>query len=278
MRDVATEAACFIAEHAEEPLSLADVADHVGYSPFHLARSFERSLGQPPGRFLTAHRFQRAKGLLLDTDARIADVCCAVGFSSQGTFTRRFTAEVGVSPGEFRRLPHRLADNPPRPVLVPGTARAGGEVSGTVALSPAARIALGGGASIYVGLFARRVPSGVPASGALLDEEGRFHLTGVPAGRYWLMSTAFAARACPSAHLVPSWNVVGGSPEPVRVAAGSVEHREITLGVAPPWSAPVLVALPPLAAPIAQDRRRQRRAAGLPSSSPVKTGSPGSRL
>lgn len=277
MQDVATEAARFIAAHAEEPLSLADVADHVGYSPFHLARTFERAMGQPPGRFLAAHRFQRAKRLLLESDERVADVCCAVGFSSQGTFTRRFTTEVGVSPGEFRRLPHRLADAPPRPVLVPGAVRDGGEVTGTVEISPAARTALGGGASIYVGLFARRVPSGVPVSGALLDDAGRFRLTGVAPGAYWLMSTAFAARACPSAHLVPSWNVVGGAAAPVRVVAGSVEHREITLRVVPPWSAPVLVALPPLAAPIAQDRRRQPRPVRLCSSSPAKTGSPGSR-
>lgn len=276
MQDVATKAARFIAAHAEEAITLGDVADHVGYSPFHLARAFERTLGQPPGRFLAAHRFQRAKRLLLDTDERIGDICCAIGFSSQGTFTRRFTAEVGVSPGDFRRLPDRLADAPPRPVAVPGAAPTGGTVAGSAAIGPAARVALGGPAAVYVGLFARRVPGGVPVSGALLDDAGGFRLTGVPVGTYWLMSTAFAAGACPSTHLVPPWNVVGGSPEPVRVAAGSFEHREIELGVVPSWSAPVLVALPPLASPMAQDRRRQLAAAGLPSGSIVHAGSPGS--
>lgn len=265
MPDVAVEAACFIAGHAREPISLADVADHVGYSPFHLARAFERAHGQPPGRFLAAHRFQRAKRLLLDTDERVVDICCEVGFSSVGTFTRRFTADIGLSPVSFRRLPDVLSDAPPRPVLVPGRASTGGVVTGTVRLAPAARIALGGAPAIYVGLFPRRSPRGVPVVGALLDEEGRFGLTGVPPGTYWLLATAFAARAGHAEQLVPGWNVVGGSATPVRVSpARRRENREITLRVVPPWSAPVLVALPPLASPIAQDRRRQPLAAGLP--------------
>lgn len=41
------EAARFIAVHADADIALGDVADHVGYSPFHLARSFERELGVP---------------------------------------------------------------------------------------------------------------------------------------------------------------------------------------------------------------------------------------
>ena len=87
MHDVSVKAARFITEHAPERIVLADVADHVGYSPFHLARLFERHVGVPPGQFLAAHRFQRAKWLLLSGDERIIDVCFAVGFTSVGTFT-----------------------------------------------------------------------------------------------------------------------------------------------------------------------------------------------
>ncbi|MCI2419363.1 AraC family transcriptional regulator [Saccharopolyspora sp. K220] len=258
MPDVVTEAARFIAARAEERIKLADVADHVGYSPFHLARSFERQLGVPPGQFLAAHRFQRAKRLLLADDDRIIDICFAVGFTSVGTFTRRFTADVGVCPTDFRRLPHSLADAPPKPVHIPGSVPRGGVVTGKVHLSTAALAALRDTASVYVGLFPRRSPRGIPISGSLLDETGDFTLTGVPPGNYWLLSTAFASRAEAPAQLVPAWNVVGGSPWPVRVSARQpCHHREVHLDVAAEWSTPVLVALPPLASPIAQDRRRQ---------------------
>jgi AraC family transcriptional regulator len=260
MPDVATEAARFIAAHSEQRIRLADVADHVGYSPFHLARSFTRQFGLPPGQFLAAHRFHRAKQLLLAADDRIIDICFAVGFTSIGTFTRRFTADVGVCPTDFRRLPDSLADAPPRPVHVPGPLAEGGIVTGSVHLSAAARATLRDTAAIYVGLFPQPAPRGIPVSGALLDETGDFMLTRVPPGTYWLLSTAFASRADATAQLAPTWNVVGRSSRPLRVSARQpCHHCEMHLDVAAGWAAPVLVALPPLASPIVQDRRRHRR-------------------
>lgn len=256
MQDVAIEAARFLAAHAEERIKLADVADHVGYSPFHLARSFERRIGVPPGQFLAAHRFQRAKELLLAGDDRIIDICFAVGFASLGTFTRRFAADVGMAPTEFRRLPETLAGSPPRPVNVPGGARRGGAVTGTAHLSSSAEAALGGSAAVYVGLFSRRSARGIPVSGSLLDGTGHFTLSGVPPGTYWLLASALPTDA--RMQLIPTDKVLGSFPRPVHVSARMPpQHREVQLDVAADWMAPVLVALPPLASPIAQDRRRR---------------------
>lgn len=266
MRQAVVEAARFITDRCAEPITLGDVADHVGYSPFHLSRAFERQVGQPPGQFLAAHRFQRAKRLLLNTDERVIDVCHAVGFSAVGTFTARFTAAVGQSPVRFRRLPDLLADTPPEPVLVPGAARGGGVVTGSVRLTPAALGALGGAAAIYVGLFTRRNARGRPVSGTLLGETGDFLLMDVPPGTYWVLSSALPARAGAAVQLVPGQAVSGAAPEPVHVTRQSpVHHRELWLDVAAPWDAPVVVALPPLAsAPLANARAiplRERSAA-----------------
>ncbi|NKQ57876.1 helix-turn-helix transcriptional regulator [Amycolatopsis sp. K13G38] len=248
MREAVVEAARFLARRCGERITLRDVADHVGYSPYHLARSFERQLGQPPGQFLGAHRFQLAKRLLLTTDERVIDVCDAVGFTSIGTFTARFTAAVGRSPVEFRRLPDVLADFPPRPVIVPGRARGGGMVTGSVRLSPAALALLGEAAAIYVGLFPRRSARGYPVSGSLLGESGDYLLTDVPPGAYWVLATALPARDGTEAQLLPARSVAGAAREPVRVSPGSpLHHRDVELDIAPDWSAPVLIALPPLA-------------------------------
>jgi AraC-like DNA-binding protein len=256
VRDTVVEAARFLAGRCGEPIVLGDVADHVGYSPFHLARAFERQLGMPPGRFLAAHRFQRAKQLLLRGDERIVDVCHAVGFTSVGTFTTRFAAAVGRTPLEFRRLPQILADAPPRPVAVPGLARGGGAVSGSVRLSTRALARLGGAASVYVGLFPRRAARGLPVSGTLLGEVGDFLLTGVPPGTYWVLSSALPARAGPEAQLLPSCTVTGAARLPVRVTSSApFHHREVNLDIGEDWGAPVLVALPPLASPVARERR-----------------------
>jgi AraC-like DNA-binding protein len=259
VRDVVIEAARFLADRTDERVTLGDVADHVGYSPFHLSRVFERHLGVPPGRFLAAHRFQRAKQLLLAGDDRVVDICHAVGFTGVGTFTARFAAAVGASPVAFRRLPDMLADAPPRPLLVPGGAPGGGAVTGTVRLSPAADALLGAAASVYVGLFPGRAARGFPVSGALLGEGGTFLLTDVPAGTYWVLATALPAHADLPAQLVPATSVVGAAPQPVRITPGApCHHRDVCLDVAEGWQAPVLVALPPLASPHAQDWRRRR--------------------
>lgn len=242
------EAARFLAGHAAEPVAVSDAADHVGYSPFHLARSFEQHLGVPPGQFLTTHRFHLAKQLLLHSDDPVIDVCLAAGFASVGTFTTRFGAAVGSSPTAFRRLPHVLADSPPRPIQVPGGVPDGGVVCGSVSLSRAAAALIGEQVSVYVGLFRARAARGFPVSGMLLAEPGEFLLSEIPPGTYWLLSSALPARADPLAQLVPARSVVGRSPLPVQVTAATPWHsRRVELDAAPEWAAPVLVALPALA-------------------------------
>lgn len=257
-------AAQFLADHVADPVSLADLADHVGYSPFHLARSFERQVGVPPGRFLAGHRFQLAKRLLLDGDDRIVDVCHAAGFSAAGTFTTRFTELVGSSPTDFRRLPDLLDVAPPRPLVVPGRAPSGATVAGRVVLTDAASAELGASPFVYVGLFRRPLARGYPLSGALLSEPGEFRLPGVPEGVFWVLASALAKHAAASEQLVPAATVAGGAQYPVQVGrAGPGEgrrphRRDVVLDVLPAWSAPVLVALPLLASPAARDWQDRR--------------------
>ncbi|HLH99695.1 MAG TPA: AraC family transcriptional regulator [Acidimicrobiales bacterium] len=255
------EAARWLAAHASERVRLGDVADHVSYSPFHLARCFERQLGAPPGEFLAAHRFQRAKRLLLAGDDRTVDVCFAVGFQSLGTFTGRFGEAVGVTPSGFRRLPDRLADAPARPLVRPGPDRWGGAVRGRVALAPAAAGLLGPDPAVYVGVFPRRLPRGAPVSGARLAGPGEFVLGGVPTGRYWVLACALPGGGDPVDQLLPPAAVVGAGPRPVDVLPVEVSTApDVVLDLAPDWMTPVVVALPALALPGAQD---PRSAAGL---------------
>lgn len=254
------EAARFLHGRAGEPLRLGDVADHVGHSPFHRARAFEQQVGMPPGRFLAAKRFQRAKELLLEAaDERVVDVCMATGFSAPGSFAASFARHVGVPPAAFRRLPDLLADAPPRPVAVPGPARPGEgtDAAGTVAVTEAARASLGAPPVVYVGLFPRRAARGFAVAGALLAGPGPFVLTGVPPGTYHLLASALSSRADLPAQLVPPRTVAGRWPSPIRVGPGGGRvTRDLVLDLLPESAPPVLVALSLLASPIAQDWRR----------------------
>jgi transcriptional regulator GlxA family with amidase domain len=69
----------------------------------HLSRQFRLAYGEPPYSYLMTRRVERAMALLRRGDVSVTDVCFAVGCSSLGTFSSRFTQLVGVPPSIYRR-------------------------------------------------------------------------------------------------------------------------------------------------------------------------------
>ncbi|MER6767667.1 AraC family transcriptional regulator, partial [Amycolatopsis sp. NPDC000746] len=124
--------------------------------------------------------------------------------------------------------------------------------------------ALDGAPAVYVGLFAGSSARGVPVSGSLLGPDLEFTLVDVPPGVYRLLACALPSAGDPRAQLAPSVQAVGSAARPVRIRAGPVPLRQdVRLDVAPAWSPPVLVALPPLASEGAQEWRGGSRLARL---------------
>lgn len=85
-----------------EDIGLAEIADAAGLSQHHFARAFRSATGLPPYRYLTHRRIERAKQLMSETDACLAQIAFDCGFSSQGQFTTTFTRLAGISPGRWR--------------------------------------------------------------------------------------------------------------------------------------------------------------------------------
>jgi AraC-like DNA-binding protein len=85
-----------------EPLDLDRLAAVAGVSKYHFARSFEAAYGEPPIRYLTRRRIERAQDLLRAANLTVTEVCMAVGFASLGSFSTRFTQLVGESPTAYR--------------------------------------------------------------------------------------------------------------------------------------------------------------------------------
>jgi len=86
-----------------EPVTLADLAHAACLSPNHLLRSFRQVFGETPHQFLTRRRLEEARRLLARADARVTDVCQAVGFDSHGSFSALFRRRFGLSPLEYRQ-------------------------------------------------------------------------------------------------------------------------------------------------------------------------------
>jgi AraC family transcriptional regulator len=99
-----TEALAFIHDNYARELSLADIADAVHLSRFHLARLFKQSLGVSPHQYLIRLRVNSAGWLLsAGSDERsVAEVASAVGFADQSHLTRHFKRVTGITPRQFR--------------------------------------------------------------------------------------------------------------------------------------------------------------------------------
>ncbi|MDP4505763.1 helix-turn-helix transcriptional regulator [Nonomuraea sp. G32] len=89
-----------------QPLDVEALARGVNVSAGHLSRQFRLAYGESPYSYLMTRRIERAMALLRRGDLSVTDVCFAVGCSSLGTFSTRFTELVGMPPSAYR---HRAA-------------------------------------------------------------------------------------------------------------------------------------------------------------------------
>jgi AraC-like DNA-binding protein len=86
-----------------QPLDVEALARGVHLSAGHLSRQFRLAYGESPYSYLMTRRIERAMALLRRGDLSVTEVCFAVGCSSLGTFSRRFTELVDMPPSVYRR-------------------------------------------------------------------------------------------------------------------------------------------------------------------------------
>jgi AraC family transcriptional regulator len=185
-RSTVERAVAHMREHLDAALDLDEIADSSAISKFHLVRIFDKITGTTPHHFLACLRIQRAKELLLTTNASITEVCMRVGYSSLGSFSKTFNTLVGIGPQEFRSLPKRLTavrfartiahyvtqrHKIPKPVLE-------GIVEG-----PSKPMGF-----TFVGTFTGGVPQGVPFSGTVLLGRGSFRVQRPPDSEFHLLA------------------------------------------------------------------------------------------
>src|SRR5690349_7632429 len=92
----------------------------------HLSRRFRLAFGESPYGYLMTRRIERAMAMLRRGDLSVTEVCIAVGCSSLGTFSTRFTELVGMPPSIYRReaahatagMPSCVAKQVTRPVRI----------------------------------------------------------------------------------------------------------------------------------------------------------------
>jgi AraC-like DNA-binding protein len=88
------------------PLDVATLARAALMSTAHFSRQFSVTYGETPYAYLMTRRVERAKALLRRGDLSVTAVCMAVGCTSLGSFSARFTHLVGETPTAYRALDH----------------------------------------------------------------------------------------------------------------------------------------------------------------------------
>lgn len=88
-----------------DPLDVPAMAKTALMSPAHFSRKFRATYGETPYSYLMTRRIERAKALLRQGKS-VTDSCVAVGCTSLGSFSSRFTEIVGMTPSEYRCRDH----------------------------------------------------------------------------------------------------------------------------------------------------------------------------
>ena len=94
-------------------LDVAALARAALMSTAHFSRQFRAAYGETPYAYLMTRRIERAKALLRRGEVSVTEVCTAVGCTSLGSFSARFTQLVGETPTAYRARDHSALTSVP---------------------------------------------------------------------------------------------------------------------------------------------------------------------
>ncbi|KRE44800.1 AraC family transcriptional regulator [Paenibacillus sp. Soil522] len=93
----------YIDEHPASPLGLSQLAKRASVTPAHFSRVFKKLTGMNVTEYVTTKRIIRAKELLVESDANIADIAERCGFESLPHFHRMFKKLTGMTPSHYKK-------------------------------------------------------------------------------------------------------------------------------------------------------------------------------
>lgn len=107
----------FVKQNVTHRITVADVADFIGYSRQYLSQRFKKDLGFDLGKFILRTKLTEAQQLLQFSEKPLSEISELLCFSSQSHFQRAFKAQFGLTPLEYRRQNRKgnesLPDSPP---------------------------------------------------------------------------------------------------------------------------------------------------------------------
>ena len=94
----------YVMQHYNEPITLEEVCEVVGFSVSYFSKLFKKETGEGFSRYITQVRIDRAKEILRETNLPVTEVCEMVGYSDIKHFTGTFKKITNLNPGQYRKL------------------------------------------------------------------------------------------------------------------------------------------------------------------------------
>lgn len=86
------------------PITVEQIAKRLSLNTSYFSRFFSEQVGTSPKQYLLNKRIERAKELLLETNASIFEIANSVGYDDQLYFSRIFKKHIGLSPLKYRNM------------------------------------------------------------------------------------------------------------------------------------------------------------------------------
>lgn len=93
----------YVEQHYQEAISLNEVANYMGFSPYYFTKLFKKNTGMTFIAFLNEYRINKAKWILINEDLPMSAVAEAAGFGSVKTFHHFFKEATGISPLKYHK-------------------------------------------------------------------------------------------------------------------------------------------------------------------------------
>jgi AraC-like DNA-binding protein len=101
-RALVHETECLLASRFDQPLSLPQIARHVGASVYHLCRTFREETGLALHQYLSQLRIRHGLGMVCESATPLSRIAVDLGFAHHSHFTSSFQREFGITPSVLR--------------------------------------------------------------------------------------------------------------------------------------------------------------------------------
>ncbi len=97
------QATAYISEHFSQKVTLEELSDLAGFSPYYFTRLFKKETGLTPHQYLISTRLSAARYMLGNTGLSVAEVATSCGFEDESAFISTFRKWEGITPAKYRK-------------------------------------------------------------------------------------------------------------------------------------------------------------------------------